>query len=215
MSKSVYEEIINAIKSYNIEGTFNTTKKALNLGIAPNDIVDNAISKALQEIGKKYEDGELWLPQIVAAAECTQKALKELLEPEIIKRKEKLKSKGKILIGTVEGDVHDIGKSIVAAMLIADGFEVIDIGRDVSCDTFIEKIKELKPDILGTSAMLTHTRPRQKEIALALEEEGLSEKVKHLIGGVAGDAAWGEECGAVFSFNCIEAVKDANKLMSQ
>lgn len=215
MSESVYEEIKNAITSYDVEGTFDAAKKALNLGIAPNDIIDNAISKALQEVGKKYEVGELWLPQIVAAAECAQKTLNELLAPEIKKRNEKISSKGKILIGTVEGDVHDIGKSIVAAMLIADGFEVVDIGRDISCDKFIEKIKELKPDILGTSAMLTNTRPRQKEIALALEKEGLSGKVKHIIGGVAGDAAWGEECGAVFSFNCVEAVKDANKLMSQ
>jgi len=215
MSESIYKKISEAILNYDQAKTVELTKKAIAQGLAPNDIIDNAVGKTLSEVGNKFRDGELFLPQVVAIASCVTAALDDVLNPAIHKSGAKRKSKGRIIIGTVEGDVHDIGKSIVAAMLIADGFEVYDIGKDITAEGFMEKIKELEPDIVGASAMLTETRPFQREIALAMKKEGLDEKIAYLIGGVAADEAWAEECNATFSFNCVEAVKDANKIMSE
>ena len=213
MSKNVYKEITDAILAYDADGTVKATKKALSQGIGPNEIIDNAVGKTLTEVGGKFQKGELFLPQMVAIAACVTKALTDVIEPEIKKRNLKMKSKGVIVIGTVEGDVHDIGKSIVAAMLIADGFEVHDIGKDLVTDKFIEAAKKYNANIIGASAMLTETRPFQREIAIALKKAGLNEKVKYMLGGVAADEAWAEQCNAIFSFNCVSAVQDANKLM--
>jgi len=208
-----YDEMIKKVVDADEQGLMNTVKNALNLGLSPSDIIMKGVGAGLKIVGDKYERGEFWLTNLVSSADIAQKALKGLLEPEIIKRKEVRKSLGKIVIGTVEGDVHDIGKSIVIAMLIAEGFEIFDIGTDVTTKAFIDKIKEVNADVVGASAMLTTTALKQKELANALKNEGLIGKVQYIIGGVAASKEWAEEIGASYAIDSVETTKVIKKIL--
>jgi len=208
-----YDEMIKKVVDADEQGLMNTVKNALNFGLSPSDIIMKGVGAGLKIVGDKYERGEFWLTNLVSSADIAQKALKGLLEPEIIKRKEVRKSLGKIVIGTVEGDVHDIGKSIVIAMLIAEGFEIFDIGTDVTTKTFIDKIKEVNADVVGASAMLTTTALKQKELANALKNEGLIGKVQYIIGGVAASKEWAEEIGASYAIDSVETTKVIKKIL--
>ena len=141
--EAIFDELVNAVLSFDADKVMDTTRKALSQGIDPVSIIDDGLAKGLRVVGKKFEDGELFLMHLVAAAEAVQRALKELLEPEISKRKEKRESLGRIVIGTVAGDIHDIGKNIVAALLFASGFEAHDLGKDVPVEEFVNKAKEV------------------------------------------------------------------------
>jgi len=213
MAKFDYEEMIKKVVDADETGLMNAVKNALNLGLSPGDIIMKGIGAGLKIVGDKYERGEFWLTNLVTSADIVQKALKELLEPEIIKRKEVRKSLGKVVIGTVEGDVHDIGKSIVIAMLIAEGFEIFDLGTDIPTKTFIDKIKEVNADVVGASAMLTTTALKQKELADALKSEGLIDKVQYIIGGVAASKEWAEEIGASYAIDSVETSKVIKKIL--
>jgi len=208
-----YEEMIKKVVDADEQGLMSTVKNALSLGLSPSDIIMKGIGAGLKIVGDKYERGEFWLTNLVSSADIVQKALKELLEPEMIKRKEVRKSLGKIVIGTVEGDVHDIGKSIVIAMLIAEGFEIFDLGTDVPIKTFIDKIKEVNADVVGASAMLTTTALKQKELADSLKSEGLIDKVQYIIGGVAASKEWAEEIGASYAIDSVGAPKIIKKIL--
>lgn len=213
MTEFNYEEMINKVVDADEEGLLNEVKNALNLGLSPGDIIMKGIGTGLKIVGDKYERGEFWLTNLVSSADIVQKALKELLEPEIIKRKEVRESLGKVVMGTVEGDVHDIGKSIVIAMLIAEGFEIFDLGTDVPTKTFIDKVKEVNADVVGASAMLTTTALKQKELADALKNEGLIDKVQYIIGGVAASREWAEEIGASYALDSVETPKVIKKIL--
>jgi len=172
------------------------------------------IAKGLRIVGDKYERGELFLMHLVAAAEPAQKAVKELLEPEIKKKAGERKSLGKVVIGTVQGDIHDIGKNIVASMLFAAGFDVIDLGKDVPAEEFAKKAKELNANIVGASALLSTTLPVQKEIVEALKAMGIRDKVKVIFGGAPCTPEWVEEIGGDgYAENAIEAIKVAKRLI--
>jgi len=191
-----------------------TTKKALNLGLSPGDIIEKGLGKGLRIVGEKFEKGEMWLMHIVAAAEVAQRAINELLEPEILRRKEVRTSLGKVVIGTVAGDVHDIGKNIVRALLTASGFEVHDLGKDVPIEDFISKVKETNANIVAASALLTSTALTQRDIIEALKREGLRERVKVMVGGSAVSTEWAREIGADgYAPDAVEAVELAKKFM--
>ncbi|MBS7655921.1 corrinoid protein [Candidatus Bathyarchaeota archaeon] len=214
MVEGIFEEISEAIQSFEEEKVFNAVKKALSLGVDASEIIEKGIAKGLKIVGDKYERGELFLMHLVAAAEPAQKAVKELLEPEIKKKAGERKSLGKIVIGTVQGDIHDIGKNIVAAMLFAAGFEVIDLGKDVPAEEFAKKAKEVGANIVGASALLSTTLPVQKEIIEALKAIGIRNKVKTIFGGAPCTAEWVEEIGGDgYAENAIEAVKTAKRLI--
>ena len=143
------------------------------------------------------------------------KAAIDILDEEVLKRGETREKSGKIVIGTVEGDIHDIGKTIVGSILSANGFEVIDIGSNVKPSTFIEKIKDTNADILGMSALLTTTMVNQKKTIEELEKEGLRSRVKVIIGGAPTSAEWAEDIGADgWGKDAIDALKLAKRLMS-
>lgn len=213
MAEFDYEEIIKKVVDADEKGLLNAVKNALNLGLSPGDIIMKGVGAGLKIVGDKYERGEFWLTNLVTSADIVQKALKEMLEPEIIKRKEVRESLGKVVIGTVEGDVHDIGKSIVFAMLVAEGFEIFDLGTDVPTKAFIDKVKEVNADVVGASAMLTTTALKQKELADALKNEGLIDKVQYIIGGVAASKEWAEEIGASYAIDSVEAPKVIKKIL--
>lgn len=214
MSEAVFNEIINAILSFDEEKTVNAVKKALSLGISPVEVAEKGISAGLRIVGKKFEEGEFFLVELVAAAEAARKAVSEVIEPEIRRRGEKRKAVGKIVIGTVAGDIHDIGKNIVAAMFRAAGFEVYDIGKDVPTEEFVKKAREVNADIVAASALLSTTMPRQKEIIDALKAAGLRDKVKVMVGGAPVTREWAEEIGADgYAEDAMKAVKVAKELL--
>jgi len=191
-----------------------TVKKSVDQGHDPIEVV-NALTEVLKEIGKKFESGEIFLVHLVQAGDAAKRATIEVLEPLLKKSSQKREMLGKVLIGTVAGDIHDIGKNIVSMMLFTAGFEVYDIGKDVPTEEFVQKTKEYNADIVAMSALLTTTLPVQREVIEALKKAGLRQKVKVLVGGAPATAKWAEEAGADgYGEDAIEAVKTAKKLMS-
>jgi corrinoid protein of di/trimethylamine methyltransferase len=166
----------------------------------------------LKEIGDKFACGELFLPELVAAGQAGEASI-AVLDEEITKRAQSRKSVGKVVIGTVLGDVHSIGKNIVATMLRVAGFDVTDLGVDVPTEVFIQKVKELKPDILGLSALLTTTMDEQRKIIIRLKEEGLRDKVMVMVGGAPVSPEWAKEIGAdSVGLDAQDAVEKALRL---
>jgi len=190
-----------------------TVRKMIDQGYDPVQVV-NALTEVLKEVGKKFENGEIFLVHLVVAGDAARRAAVEVLEPLIKKGGEKRRVLGKVLIGTVAGDIHDIGKNIVAMMLFTAGFEVYDVGKDISTDDFVKHTRELGPDIVALSALLTTTLPVQREVIEALRKAGLRDKVKVLVGGAPAMAKWAEEAGADgYGEDAMEAVKIAKKLL--
>ena len=204
------EEIINDIINYDPEEVVKKCKKALESGVDPLKIIEEGIAKALKTVGDGYEKGELFLVHLISAASAAEKGLKDVIEPELSKRKINRKVLGKVVLGTVEGDIHDIGKTIVASLLFASGFTVYDLGKDVPVKEFIKKVKEVDADIVAASALLSTTMPVQKDLIEALKAEGLREKVKVMVGGAPVTEEWAEEIGADgYAEDALGAVDEA------
>jgi methanogenic corrinoid protein MtbC1 len=165
-------------------------------------------------VGKKFEDGELFVMHLVAAAEPVQRVIKDMLEPEILRRKTRRETLGKIVLGTVEGDIHDIGKNIVGAMWFAAGFEIFDLGKDVATKQFVDKMKEVNASIVGASALLSTSLPMQSEIVKATVAAGLRDRVKLMFGGAPVTEEWTKEIGGDgYAEDAVQAVKVAKKLL--
>jgi corrinoid protein of di/trimethylamine methyltransferase len=200
-----------------IEGNSEAAKKwtteALNAKLDPLEAVEKGLAKGLREVGRKFEAGEMFLMQLILSGEAMKTGL-EVLKPEMLRQKKQLAASGKFLIGTVEGDIHDIGKSIVAAMLTAEGFDVVDIGVDIPDRVFVEKTKELEPDILGLSALMTTTRTKQMDVIQALKQAGSRNAVKVMVGGATVTPEWAQQIGADgYAEDAIDATKKARQLL--
>jgi len=171
------------------------------------------LTRGIEIVGQNFAAGKFYLPDLLLGAKSMEAGIK-ILEPLLAgKNRDFL---GKVLMGTVEGDLHEIGKNIVIMMLKTSGFEVLDLGIDVPAKKFIEKIKEQRPDIVGISALLTTTVARQKEIIELLEEEGLRKSVKVMIGGAPINQAWADKIGADgYAEDATVAVEVAKKLMGK
>jgi corrinoid protein of di/trimethylamine methyltransferase len=211
-SKEIFARLAETVTNFDPEGAVDLTKKALASGIEPLRIIENGLALGLGKVGEQFGRHQLFLPDLVMAAEAMKAAL-TVLEPELSRKGEVRSFRGRVLIGTVEGDVHDIGKSIVAAVLTAGGFEVIDLGVDVRTSIFVEKVYELRPDILGLSALLSTTVLKQREVAEALTKAGLRGKVKLIVGGAAVTKEWAAKIGADgFAKDAFEGLEISKKL---
>ena len=186
VSTSPHADILLKLSKSVIEGNSEAARsgasEALKARIDPLEAVENGLAKGLREVGRKFECGEMFLMQLILSGEAMKTGL-EMLKPEMLRQKKQLKASGSFLSGTVEGDIHDIGKSIVAAMLTAEGLDVVDAGVDVPDKVFVDKARELKPQIMGLSALMTTTRTKQKDIIEALKQAGLKDAVKVMVGG--------------------------------
>ncbi|MEM3706059.1 MAG: corrinoid protein, partial [Candidatus Bathyarchaeia archaeon] len=194
-AENIIERLRLSVLNYNADEAVSAAKEAVKLGVDLLKAIEEGLARGIREVGEKFANGEAFLPELVMAAETMKKAL-EVLEPELRRAKKERKALGKVLLGTVAGDIHSIGKTIVGSMLTANGFEVYDIGEDVPAEKFVEKVKELKPDVVGLSALLTTTLPEQRTVIEALKREGLRDKVKVIIGGAPASREWAEEIGA-------------------
>jgi len=211
--EELIKKVVDAILEYDPEKTTEAVKEALNAGVPPLEIMEKGVTQALKEVGKMFSEGKIFLPELIMAGEAGKAAL-SILEPKIKERKETIKSYGKVLLATVEGDIHDIGKSLVGAVLMANGFEVIDIGVDVPTDKLVEKVKELKPDVVGLSALMTTTMLNQEKVIKKLEEAGLRNTVKVIVGGAPVTEEWAKKIGAdAYGADAMDTVKKIKKLL--
>ena len=181
-------------------------------GLNPVDIISAGFAKGMIAVGDLFENEEYALPEVLLSADAMQSAL-DLLSPHI-PREEMEKKLGTVVIGTVQGDIHDIGKRIVATMLEVYGFEVHDLGRDVPLETFVEKVIEINADIVAASALMTTTMVAQKMLHEALQEAGIRDRVKLMVGGAAVTQEWADQIGADgYAEEVTEAVKTAKQLV--
>ncbi len=182
--------------------------QALEAGVSPKKIVTDSLTKPMEEVGKKFETGEFMIPDMLASAECVGAAM-DLLKSELLK--EGVKSKGIFVIATVAGDLHDIGKNIVAILLKGEGYEVIDLKTDVPTEKIVEAVKEHDAPFLGLSALLTTTMETMKDVLDKLQAEGLRDKVKVLIGGAPTSSDFAKQIGAdahcADAFQAIEVLR--------
>ena len=212
-SNVLLEELSQAVKSGDVEASKDLTKKALDQNLDPLVLIEQGLAKGLRTVGEAFGRGELFLTDLMFAAEA-MKAAVSLVEPILESKHKQREFRGVYLIGTVEGDIHDIGKSIVAATLEANGFKVIDLGADVPNSVFLTKSDELKPDILGMSALLSTTMLQQKLVAEALATRGLRKKLKVMVGGAPVSADWATEIGAdAYGVDANDAAKKALQLV--
>ena len=203
--------LYEAIVAGKLEPAVEITRQAIAEGVAPQMIINNYMIKAMGEVGQRFQDGKAFVPQLLMAGRAMKGAL-ELLKPLLAGSAST--TIGKIVIGTVKGDLHDIGKNLVASMLEGCGFEVINIGIDVTCDKFVEAVKENHADILCMSALLTTTMRYMKEVIQALEEAGIRNQVKVMIGGAPVSQGFADEIGADgYSDNANTAVAVAKELI--
>lgn len=181
MSSEILGNIKRAVLEYDVEAAASLARKAIEEQIEPTKTID-ALAGAMRQVGDGFGKGELWLPDLVAAAE-TMLAGMAIIEEELKRRGESVPSLGCVVIGTVFGDIHNIGKDLVVTVLTAEGFQVHDLGVNVPSEEFIRAVKEQKADILAMSALLTTTAAEQQKIINTLNEQGLREKVKVMVGG--------------------------------
>jgi trimethylamine corrinoid protein len=191
------EEVLNKIKealvSFDIDGVRELCKVALSKGIPAYMIVTEGMAKGMDLVGKKYEEGEFFLSELIVAGETMKEGMK-VLEPHL--RDEEAAARGTVMVGTVLGDLHDIGKNIFATLLKASGFEVIDLGFDVSPQKFVEEVQRSRPNILGMSALLTTTMVNMEATIKELKQRGLRDAIKVIIGGAPIDQAYARKIGA-------------------
>ncbi len=193
MKTLTLEKIVNSVLDADLDGVEGLVKEGLEAGTDPSVLLKEGLIKGMDVVGDKFEAGDLFLPEMLAAA-MTMKAGVEVLKPHLAG--EDSKAAGTAIIGTVQGDIHDIGKNLVAMMLEGAGFEVADVGIDVLPEDFVKAVQEKKPQVVGLSALLTNTMPAVKTTIDALKEAGLRDQVKIMVGGAPVTQEFADEVGA-------------------
>ncbi|MHB9093723.1 MAG: corrinoid protein [Eubacteriales bacterium] len=214
MSKAeLLEQAAQAVVDANKDAAVEVAKKAIAEGIDPIEMINNGFSVGMSQVGELFDIGEMFLPELIVASDAMVAAVNVLEEALPLEdRSEKL---GVAVVGTIEGDVHDIGKGIVATMLRVYGFEVHDLGRDVPISAFVAKAKEVNADIVGSSALMTTTQVGQKALEQALKDAGLRDKVKTMVGGAVVTQRWADKIGSdLYAENATDAVMKLKEILS-
>jgi trimethylamine corrinoid protein len=190
------EKAAQHIIDANEQAAVKLAQEYLDEGLDPVEMIEKGLSEGIRKLGDLFDRGEVFLPHLIIASEAMTAAVKVL--EQAMPADQVGKKLAKVVIGTVEGDVHDIGKGIVATMLRVYGFEVIDLGRDVPIATFVEKAKEADADVVGSSALMTTTQVGQKALEQALKDAGIRDKLTTMVGGAATTEHWAAKIGATF-----------------
>lgn len=176
------------------------------------EVIEQAMSPAMEEIGRRFQSGDMFLPELMMSAEVYEAAM-NILRPKMMETGKNMKPIGKVVIGSVKGDIHSIGKGLVATMLKTAGLEVLDLGVDIPTFTFVEQAEKMGADIIALSALLTTTMPAQREVIEALEGEGIRDKFKVIVGGAPVSREWAETIGADgYGENAAQAVQLSKEL---
>jgi corrinoid protein of di/trimethylamine methyltransferase len=213
------EEFLKEIKIAIVEGkkdeAVQLAQRAISEKMDLDEVIEKGYIPGIQKVGKLWEEGEYFLPELITSAECMKAAMK-IMQPELEKAQIDIRSAGTIVIGTVEGDIHDIGKNLVSSILSANGFNVVDLGSDVKLEAFIEKAEETNADLICLSALLTTTMTGQKKLIQLLKEKGLSGRFKVMVGGAPVNQKWADDIGADgYSENALTAVGAAKELVEK
>jgi len=193
--KPIFQKLYNAIIAGDRSGLEKAVGDALKGGIPPSDIIEKGMSPGMKEVGERFARYEIYLPEMMMAAEAWEGAMK-VLEPKLLESGSELRKVGRVVIGTVKGDIHSIGKNIVGAMLKMNGFEVFDLGVDVAASAFVTKAEEVGADIIAVSALMSTTIPQQKSVIEHLQARGARKKYRVLVGGGSTTQEWADSIGA-------------------
>lgn len=205
----ILEQIAHSLAEGDDEKTAELTEAAIGQGLAPRLILDRGLIAGMDITGKKFRDQEVFLPEVLLSARAMQMAM-EKLKPLLLK--DSIPSRGKVVLGTVQGDLHDIGKNLVAIMLRGSGYEVIDLGTDVPAERFIAAAIEEKASVIGISALLTTTMPLMRQVVELRRKEGLDGKIKIFIGGAPVSQPFADEIGADgYGCDAVQAVEWVEK----
>ena len=206
-----YQEIAELLIAGDIEKVKALTNKALDAGSAPGDILEKGLLAGMDVVGQRFKAGDMFIPEVLRSAKCMHGAM-DLLRP-LLSQSDR-DGTGKVVIGTVQGDVHDIGKNLVCMMLEGSGFKVVDLGIDVKPEAFIDAVKKHQPDIMGMSALLTTTMPKMAKTIKAIEEAGLRGQVKIMAGGAPVTQKFADDIGAdSYGPNAAVVVEEARRLI--
>ena len=206
-------DLVKALSSGQTDEAEILTRQALEAGADPLDLIQKLLVPTLTQVGQDFQEFKIFLPELMAAGDAAQAAT-AILEETIVASGAKTQSPGKVILGTVEHDVHDIGKNIVNTMLSSHGFKVIDIGRDVSPSRFLETARQEKADIVAMSALMTTTRPATRSTINLFEEVGARQEFKIIVGGGCIDQTWADEIGADgYAADAAAAVELCKKLV--
>jgi len=212
-NKELFTKMEQSIINYDKDEAVRLAKLALEKGIEPTEAINEGFAKGIQAVGSLFGREEIFLPELVMGAE-TMTAATDILGEALKKSGGKAKYLAKGIAGTVQGDIHDIGIRLVTTFLAANGFDIVFLGTDIPSSLFVEKAKELKPDLILLSALLTTTMPNQKEVIDNLKEAGIRENVKVVVGGAPISQDWADQIGADgYGENGSAAVEVAKKLM--
>lgn len=213
MSQELFEAMAQSVIVGEMEEAEGLARQVIEQGLDPLVAINQGFVSGLHQVGDEFGRGAMFLPDMVMAAEA-MKAAVAILEPEITRRGVTRQTLGKVIVATVEGDIHDIGKTLVATMLSAGGFEVHDLGVNVPIPKLVQKAQEIKADLIAVSALLTTTMVKQKSLIAELHEAGLRSQVKVMVGGAPVTPDWAEAIGADgYSEDAISAVKVAKQLL--
>ena len=209
--EEIFKAAQKAILEYNAKDAEDVAKRGIKEGIEPMELMKKGFIPGISQVGDRFAQGTCFLPELIQSADAMRIAT-EVINAAIPESEQQ--KKGKIVIGTVEGDIHDIGKTIVVSLLKANGFEVYDLGRDIPTDKFIEKADEVGADIIGTSALLTTTMEGQRKLEAALKSKKLKGKYKTMVGGAPVTQRWADRIGAdAYAEDAGEAVRKAKQLL--
>src|SRR5678816_2038048 len=215
MREKLLAEMRQSIVDGAPESAANLARQCLLSGLAPLDAIDHGYVPGMEHVGREFARRTMFLPDMMASAEAMKSAM-NILEPELKSCGQERASAGTVVLGTVKGDIHEIGKTLVGTLLTANGFRVHDLGVDVSAEKFVETVRELNADIVGTSALLTTTMRGQKTLIEVLVKEGLRSGVKVMVGGAPVTRQWAEEIGADgYAKDAMSAVDLARSLMAK
>jgi corrinoid protein of di/trimethylamine methyltransferase len=213
MSDELYDKLCQSIVDGEPEEAAELAQHALDQGLDPLDCINRGLTPGIDRVGELFATGEYYLPDLIIGGDAMKAAL-SVLEPALTEGSER-QIAGRVVLGTVEGDLHEIGKTLVGTMLTANGFQVTDIGVDKPASAFVAAVKDTGSTLIGASALLTTTMLHQQDVIEALKEAGLREKVKVMIGGAPITETWAEKIGADgYAEDAISAVALAKKLMS-
>jgi corrinoid protein of di/trimethylamine methyltransferase len=215
MNEELFQKMSQSILDGDSDVAVALAKQAIEAGIDPLDAITNGFVLGVNQVGENFACGQAFLPELVMAGEA-MKAAVATLEPEMQKRGTSRQFLGKVVLATVEGDIHEIGKTLVGTMLSASGFQVYDMGVDVPAARIIEKVKEVDADLVGLSALLTTTMVKQKEVIGEMDKQGLRKKVKVMVGGAPVTRDWVQKIEADgYSEDAIGAVGLAKQLVGK
>ena len=210
--EDLYLQMKKAIVEGDGAGAGRLAGEAVKAGLDLLEVIEKGYVPGIQKVGELWEQGEYFLPELISSAEA-MKAAMAVLNPELQRSRLQARTAGKVVIGTIEGDIHDIGKNLVSSMLQAGGFEVFDLGADVKLERFIEKAESVGADFICLSALLTTTMVNQKRLVALLRERNLRDRYKVLLGGAPASQRWADEAGADgYAENAVAAVKLAKSL---